>query len=269
MRNRTLAITGALMLAMMPALAQQAAQSNQQQSGSQPRPKSQKEVEALQKVQTAAQSGDPKAELQAIKDVLENFTDTQYKPMLLSMAVDAAAHTGDLAETEVWGERALQNDPNDVATRVTLAETIAQHTRENDLDKDQSIKKASDYANKALDLLKTANTPPPGLPAEQWPNFKQQLTSQSYDALGQGADLQKNYPEAVKDFKAAVDAQPSNSVAMARLSKAYLDSKQYDDAISTADKVLAMADAPQQVKTFAQTQKDAATKLKSAPAPAK
>ena len=37
---------------------------------------------------------------------------------------------------------------------------------------------------------------------------------------------------------------------------------------STADKVLAMADAPANVKQFAQQQKDAATKMKTAaPAP--
>jgi hypothetical protein len=49
---------------------------------------------------------------------------------------------------------------------------------------------------------------------------------------------------------------------MARLSKAYVDAKQYDDAITTADKVLAMNDAPAAVKQFAQQQKAAATKLK-------
>jgi uncharacterized protein Usg len=51
---------------------------------------------------------------------------------------------------------------------------------------------------------------------------------------------------------------------VARLAKAYVDNKQYDDGITTADKVLAMADVPAPIKTFAQQQKDIATKLKGA-----
>jgi lipopolysaccharide biosynthesis regulator YciM len=239
------------------------------QAQQQPKPKSQKEVDALQKVQAAAQAQNYDGELQAINNVLENFADTEYKPMLLNMAMDAAQRKGDQAQVTVYGERVLEADPNNIPARVLLAESIAGRTRENDLDKEQSLKKAEDYANKALDLLKTASTPPTGMTPEQWPDYKKELTSQSYDALGQSADLRKNYPDAIKNFKSAMEAQPTNAVAMARLSKAYVGAKQYDDAISTADKVLAMNDAPASVKQFAQSQKDAATKLKGAATPAK
>lgn len=231
-----------------------------------PKPKSQKEVDALQKVQAAAQAQNYDGEIQAINYVLENFADTEYKPMLLSMAMDAAQRKGDQAQMTVYGERAIEADPNNIPARVLMAESIASKTRENDLDKDQSLKKVDDYANKALDLLKTANNPPMGMTADQWPQYKQELTAQAYDALGQAADLRKNYPDAIKDFKAAIDAQPTNPVPMARLAKAYVGAKQYDEAVSTADKVLAMNDAPASVKQFAQSQKDAATKLKAAPA---
>lgn len=238
-----------VLLALVPALAQQ------------PKPKSQKEVQALQKVQAAAQSGDYDAEIQAINYVLENFADTDYKNMLLNMAMDAAQAKGDYAQTVAFGEQAIQADPTNALARATLAETIAQHTRENDLDKAQNIKKIQDYANKTLELLKTASTPPPGIQPDKWPQVKSQLTGQAYDALGLAADLDKKYPEAVDDLKNAVAADPS-AVAEAHLAKVYVDNKQYDDAISTADKVIAMADAPSVVKQFAQQQKDAATRLK-------
>ncbi len=267
MRKRFLAYTGALVLAAMPLAArpQQAAPAAQ---AGQPHPKSQKEVDALKKVQTAAQANDAAAELQAINEVLETFADTEYKPMLLQMAMDAAQRQGDFAQTTVWGDRVLQSDPNNIPARVMLAEVTAQHTREFDLDKDQSIKKIEDYANKSLDLLKTANTPPAGMPDAQWPDYKKQLTSQSYDALGQTAELKKNYPDAIKAYQSSVDAQPTNPVPMARLAKAYRENKQYDEAISEANKVLAMNEVPPPVKNFAQTEKDNATKLKAAPAAA-
>jgi tetratricopeptide (TPR) repeat protein len=229
-----------------------------------PKPKSQKESDALQKVLQAQQAQNWDGEIQAINYVLENFADTEYKTLLLSMAVDAAQNKGDYAQTVAFGEQALQADPNNITARVTLAEDIAAHTRENDLDKEQSLKKVDDYANKSLDLLKNASAPPPGMNPAAWPDTKKLLTSQAYDALGQAADLRKNYPTAITDFKTATETDPANSVALARLAKTYVDAKQYDDGITTADKVLAMADVPAQVKTFAQQQKDIATKLKGA-----
>jgi len=228
-----------------------------------PKPKSQKEVDALQKVQAAVQAGNYDAELQAINYVLENFADTEYKNMLLNMAVDAAQAKGDYAQTVTFGEQAIQADPSNILARTTVAQSIAGHARENDLDKDQSIKKVREYANKALELLKSADAPPPGIPPDRWPALKKQLTGQAYDALGLAADLEHKFPEAVDDFKNAVNDDPA-PVAQAHLAKAYVDNKQYDDAIATADKVLAISDAPAVVKQYAQQQKAAATKLKGA-----
>ncbi len=229
-----------------------------------PKPKSQKEIDALKKVQADAQANNPDQEIQDINFVLENFADTEYKDMLLSMAMEAAERKNDYGQIVAFGQQAVQANPNDPMVRATLAEAIAQHSKDTDLDKDKSVKQIQDYANKSLDLLKTSNTAPTGVAPDKWPDLKKQLTSQSYDALGQAAELDKKYPDAITNYKSALDAQPTNSVAMVRLSKAYVENKQYDDAISTADKVLAMADAPPQVKQFAQQQKDNATKLKGA-----
>jgi tetratricopeptide (TPR) repeat protein len=258
MKAKSLLMAAAFALASFPLLAQQPAA---QSAG--PHPKSQKEVEALQKVQAAQQAKDWDGELAAINSVFENFADTEFKPQLYSMAMAAAQQKNDFVQITTWGNRAIEADPKNIEARVTLAEATAQHTREHDLDKADSIKKVDDYANKALELLKAADTPPTGLPAEQWPQFKKELTAQAYDALGQAAALDKKFPEAVASYKSAIEANPASSVANARLAKAYLDNKQYDDAITTADKVLAMNEAPAAVKQFAQQQKDTATKLKT------
>ena len=60
------------------------------QAPAQPKPKSQKEVDALKKVQTDAQAGNLDQEITDINYVLETFADTEYKEMLLSMAMEAA-----------------------------------------------------------------------------------------------------------------------------------------------------------------------------------
>jgi tetratricopeptide (TPR) repeat protein len=252
MKYQLLKPLAAFLLAVIPVAAQQ-----------QPKPKSQKEVEALQKVQAA--QNDPDAELQAIDYVLEHFADTEYKIMLLNMATDAAQRKGDYEKTVLYGERTLEADPGNIPVRITLAQAIVSHTRENDLDKDQSLKKVEDYANKALDLLKTAATPPPGIPDAQWPDTKKDFASQAHEVLGQDAELRKKYDDAIAAYKTAIaEAAKPSLVASARLAKAYVGAKQYDDAIATADKVLAANDAQPAVKQFAQQQKDIATKLKSA-----
>lgn len=268
MTIRVLAQAAGVLLAAIPLLAQQPQQQQQPQPQQQaqqqqgPKPKSQQEMEALQKVKAALQARDSDGTIQAINNVLENFPNTDYKPALLTVGMEAAAQKGDYAQTLVWGDRVIQNNPNEVQARILLAQDIAQHTRENDLDKEQSLKKVEDYANKGLDLLKATSTPPAGLPPEKWTDYKNQLSGQAYDALGLAADLRKKFPDAIGNFKNAINSDP-NPVSTAHLAKAYVDNKQYDDAIATADKVLAMNETPPSVKQYAEQQKDAATKLKA------
>jgi len=250
MRFRFPACAALVALAALPLAAQQ-----------QPHPKSQKEVDALKKVQTDQQAQNWDAEITDINYVLENFADTEYKTMLLDMAMQAAQNKGDTAQEVAFGEQAVQADPNNAEAYVKVAEAVAAHIRENDLDKDQSLKKVDTNAHKALDLLKTAATPPTGISADQWPAYKKQLEGQAHDALGMGDDAAKKFPDAITEYKAALDAYP-NPVILTHMAKAYIDARQFDDAIAADDKVLAMSDAPANVKQFAQEQKDSATKMK-------
>ena len=75
--------------------------------------------------------------------------------------------------------------------------------------------------------------------------------------------MDKRPADAVASYKKGMELFP-NSIVAARLSKALVENKQYDDAIAMADKAMAMPDASPQVKAFAQQQKDNATKLKGA-----
>jgi tetratricopeptide (TPR) repeat protein len=262
MRFRFPAYATALALTAMSLAAQQAAQqpAGQQQG---PHPKSQKEVDALKKVQADQQAQNWDAEITDINYVLENFADTEYKNMLLDMAIQAAQNKGDYAQTVAFGEQAIQADPNNAEAYVKVAETVAAHIRENDLNKDDELKKVDTNAHKALDVLKTASTPPVGIPADQWPTYKKQLEGQAHDAQGMADDAAKKFPESIDEYKLALAAYP-NPIILTHMAKAYIDAKQYDDAIAADDKVLAMNDAPANVKQFAQQQKDSATKMKGA-----
>lgn len=262
MRSRFALFSAALVFTVMPLFAQATApQTATAPQEKPPRPKSQKEVDALKKVQADQQAQNWSQEIQDINSVLENFADTDYKTMLLNMAMDAAQKQGDYGETVAYGDQLIQGDPNDIIARVTLAQTMARHIRENDLDKDQEIKKVQSYANKALDLMKNNAPAPPGVSADQWAPYEKQLEGEAHDALGTTDDLSKNYTGAVTEYQAAYTAFP-NAIILTHVAKAYMDNKQYDDAISTDDKVLADNTASAQIKQLAQQQKDAATKMK-------
>jgi len=228
-----------------------------------PKVKSKKEQDALMQVQQAAQSGNAAAELAAISNVLENFADTEFKPQLLTMAMGAAQQVNDPAQVATWAERVMDNDPNDIVARVTLAETTASQMREGDLDKAQNVKKVNDLAHKALDLIKQGGSQAAGIPEDKWPDFKKELAIRAWAAIAMADAVNKQYADEVAAYKNAVDIAPS-SIVTARLARAYVNNKQYDDAIAAADKAMSMPDASTQVKAFAQQQKDTATKLKGA-----
>ncbi|MFZ0591673.1 MAG: tetratricopeptide repeat protein [Bryobacteraceae bacterium] len=238
-------------------LAQQQPQQQPQQQG--PKPKSQKELQALQQVQAATT---PQARMTAIDNVLENFTDTEYKHILLDMAIQSAQQANDPAKVEFYGERALKDDPKDVTAQLALASSTIQNTKEFDLDKEQKLAKAEKYANDSLEALKTAPSPNPQMPDAQWQEAKKQMAAEAYADLGASAALKKKYDVALTNYKTAAENDPEPAI-LVRLASAYNEAKQPDNAITTCDRILAMNDAPPQVKQIAQQIKATAQKSKT------
>jgi tetratricopeptide (TPR) repeat protein len=259
--KRYLLVASAALTLTVAAFAQQQGQQQQAPQQQGPKVKSQKELEALQKVQTAT---DPTARLAAIDNVLENFTDTEYKHLLMDMAIQTAQQLNDPARVEVYSERALKDDPKDVTAQLAVASSTIQNTKEFDLDKEQKLTKAEKNANSAIESLKTASSPNPQMTDAQWQEAKKQMTAEAYADLGAAAALRKKYDVALTNYKTAADTDPE-PVILVRLANAYNEAKQPDQAIATADKILAMNDAPPQVKQIAQQEKAKAEKSKTAP----
>jgi tetratricopeptide (TPR) repeat protein len=246
-------------LAALPVLAYQAAQPQANQ------PKiSDAQRQALMKMQTDAQAQKWSDVLADASGIMENFPDSPYKQNVLYMAFQAAGNANSYDQLVVWGERIIQANPNDIFARVQLADAGADHIRENDLDKDQAVKKVEDYAHQALNILQSATAPPAGLPVDpaQWPQMKQDLTNRSYYALGVAAMAKKNYPDAVKNFNTAIQTDPTNEFYFKRLETAYIQNKQYDDAIAAAQKAIDNPTSPAPLKESAEKFKQQATSLK-------
>lgn len=262
MKRYVLAVTAALALTSFGFAQQQPAQQQQQGAAAQqagPKVKSQKELDALKKVQGATT---PQERLDAIDGVLENFTDTEYKHILLDMAIQTAQQLRQPAKVETYAERALKDDPKDATAQLAIASSTLQGTKEFDLDKEQKLTKAEKYANSALESLKTEAAPNPQMTDAQWQEAKKQMSAEAYANLGAAAALRKKYDVALTNYKTAADQDP-DPVILVRLANAYNEAKQPENAIATADRILAMNDAPAQVKQIAQQEKAKAEKAKS------
>lgn len=228
-----------------------------------PQVKSKKELEAFQAMQKTMQTGNPDAELKAIEDFLEHFADTQFKVLLLQNATQIAQQKNDPALAVTYAQRTLEADPKNFEADATVAAITANGMKEFDLDKAEKTAKVQKYAQAALDSVQSYPKPFSQMPDAQWELQKKGAIAQAHTALGMSDMANKKYDDAITEFKTAMDTAP-DPVTQFRLGEAYLKANKLDDANATFDKVIATADTPPQVKTYAQQRKADIAKLKAA-----
>ena len=232
-----------------------------QPSQAQPKPKTQAEVTALQAMFNAT---DMDARIKAGDDVLLNFSNTEFKPIVLVTMADAYNRKGDSVKMTVYAERAIEADPKNYQAMLMLAQGIAAKVRENDLDKDARLTQAEKYANDAIAALQDAPKMNPGMTDEQWNGAKKDYVADAHQALGLVAAGRKKNDVAIAEYKLAVSGatnpDPATSV---RLGQALNKAGQYDEAIGVLDKVMAAPDVNPQIKQFAQAERVRAVTAKN------
>jgi tetratricopeptide (TPR) repeat protein len=232
----------------------------------QPKTKSDAEATAL-KAMYAAQT--PDARIAACENVLTKFADTQFKGVALYFEALSYEQKRDYEHTVVFAERSVEADPKYYQAMLLLAEEIAQHTKEFDLDREEKLAQVEKYAKTALDLLKTAPKPNPNITDDQWTAAKKDFAAEAHASLGIGAMVRKKYDVAEIEFKLAVDgADRPDPSTMVRLGRVYSDEGKYDEAIAEFEKVMAMPDINAQVKQVAQAERVRTVQKKTPPKPA-
>lgn len=228
----------------------------------QPQPKSQKEVEAIQALANAA---DPDARIAAAENLLRSFADTEFKVVALQMAAVAAQEKNDFEKMVIYCERTLEADPKNFGSMLMLASAIAQRTREFDLDKEEKLAKAENFAKNAVTAVKEALKPRPDITDEQWAGAKKDVESQALEAMGLIAMARKKYDAAIESFKASIAAGASQDPAtVVRLASAYNNAGKFDEADATVDKLIADPQLNPVIRQFAQEEKKKAAAGKAA-----
>jgi len=223
--------------------------------------KSAKEGEAVQAVLSATS---PDQKIAAVDSLLSKYKDTEFKAIVLEMAGEAYQQKGDSANAIVYGNRALDADPKNFQAMLLVAGQLAQITKKFDLDKDEKVKRAKKLADDAIATVNATAKPNPKLTDEQWAGIQKDLVAQAHETLGVLAGVDENWPLSITEFKTAIDNAANPEVTtMVRLAATYNYAKKYDDAIATADRVLATPGVPDNLKKIATDEKARAAKAKA------
>jgi tetratricopeptide (TPR) repeat protein len=228
----------------------------------QPKPKSQKEVDALNQLFSAQ---DPDGRIAAAENLITKFADTEFKGLALFMATDAAEQKGDIEKVLIYGERTVQADPKNFGAMIAMCRNLANSTKEFDLDKEEKLNKAEKHCKDALPLVPQATKLNPNVSDEQWVSVKKDLEAQVHSGLGIVNTARKKYDAAIAEYKTALELQPQKDpTVMVRLAAVLADAGKYDEAMTLADQVNGMPDVAPQIKQVASQ-----TKLKAATAKSK
>jgi tetratricopeptide (TPR) repeat protein len=225
------------------------------------KPKSNKEVLAINAISAAKT---PDEQIAAIENVLTKFKDTEFKPLLLQMALQIEQQKGDYAQIMFYGQRLLDLDKDNAFALVTMAGETARRTREFDLDKEEKLAKVDKWAKEGIEAAKVAPKPQPTIPDEQWEQQRKDFQSQGYEALAMADAVRKKYDQAISEFNQSIAvAAHQDPATYLRLGQTYIDAGKLDDANATFDKAINTPNASLQVKTLAQNRKAEIAKLKA------
>ncbi len=227
--------------------------------------KSQKEGEAIQAM---FQAQDPDGRIAAAMNLITKFADTDFKSTAFYIAAFSAMQKGDLENVVVYCEKAIEADDKNYGSMILLASSLAQRTREFDLDKEEKLGRAEKLAKQAIELIQNAPKPNPQITDEQWEAGKKDYTGQAHEALGMAALVRKNYASCAENLNLAVtNSMQPDPATMVRLGNCFRMDKKYDEAVAILDKALADPNAAPVVKQAATQEKIEANKAKAAAAP--
>ncbi len=201
-----------------------------------PQAKTQPEYQAFN---AAFALSDAAAQEKAADDFAAKFPDSELRGLLYKAAMQKYGNAGNQDKLLEVGQKALAIDQDDPEALVSVAQVLAERTKDTALDKDERLGQAKKDAERALVTVDT-DLPTSGYPPEQLETLKKYIRSSAYDVLGTLASNAENYPEAETNLKKSIDAMPENvdPVAVLRLAIALDKQNKTADALKYANQAV-------------------------------
>lgn len=198
--------------------------------------KSPEEEAAFAAVQSAASA---EARAAAGEAFISKFPRSPAVGLAQYMTMLSYQQMNDFDNMLLYGEMVLEsvNQPGMlVGTLISLAGAIPSRTREFDLDKEEKLGKAEDYAKRAMALIPTLAKMDPNMTDDEWLVTQKEFMSQCHDALGGVALKREDFAAAEDSLRKALElaAEPV-PFTMYNLATALSKQNRRDEALAMAD----------------------------------
>ena len=197
-----------------------------------PEAKSQAEFAAYQKFM---QEQDPDEQVRLAEDFLLEYPNTELKEYAFQVATQAYQAKNDFSRVLTYGELTLSENENNLVALLTLASAIPERTTRSDIDYQENLADAEQYAKRALQQLSSLQKPP-NLSTSQWETTRKDAEATPRAALGLIALIREDFARAEAEFKmaTALASQP-DPVTWYRLGLSYSYQEKYDLALKALE----------------------------------
>ena len=220
-----------------------------------PQAKTQPEFDAYK---VAAATTDAAAQEKASDDFATKFPDSELRMLLYKNVMHLYQNANNAEKTEAIGRKVLAIDGDDPDALTTVAEVIAERTRDTDLDKDQRYAEGMKMAEKGLQTIDTDVAVPAGTPQDKIDAYKAGMRSQAYSTMGAIEYNRNNFPAAQADFQKAIDAFPSQPYPpdVLRLALALDKQQKYEEALKVASRAVELTQENTTIGSSARRERD-------------
>ena len=215
-----------------------------------PQFKSQEEVDAFIKVQSAMTAQERAT---AGADFIAKYPKSEAVGLASYMTMLSYQQMNDFDNMLLYGGMVLDANPAPgmkVGALISLANAIPLRTREFDLDKEEKLGRAEDYAKEAMTLIPTIVKMDPNMSDDEWLATKMDFMSQCHEAIGSVSLKRENFPEAEASLRKALDMSPNPTpFTMYNLATALSKQGKKEEASEMADRCTAAGGAMSGVGT--------------------
>jgi tetratricopeptide (TPR) repeat protein len=222
--------------------------------------KSQEEMKAYQDATTKTDAAQAEA---AANDFAAKFPDSELRAALYMRAMNMYAQSNNSDKVIDMGRKAIAADPTNPVPLMEVASTLAETTRDTDLDREQRLQEAAKDAHAAIDNVDTGLLVPANADPQRVAGAKRTILTNSYDTLAM-VDMSRNdYAAAVGNLQKAIEQSKDNpeAVLYLRLSVAQDKLGQYQPALESADKAVQLAKPGTPAQNLAKQQQERLQKL--------
>ena len=229
---KTLAVLVTLFTLSVPAFAQE-----QPAAPTGPQAKSQEELNQMLLCQQA-----PEADLriESCNKLLTDFQDTEFKEIAYYLLMLSYQEKNDFENMLVFGERTLEENPENIGTLISLSYALPLRTREHDLDKEEKLARAEDYAKRGMVLLPAMPKLNAQTTDDDWLMMKKSFMSQLHESMGIIASKRQDFPAAEDSYRKMLQvADKQTGTMFYRLAEALKQQEKYEEALNLLDQSIA------------------------------